>query len=468
MSNEMAPKSINHKDNRNIQTRLDYMLLYRSESKAKIIRTLESWTDTKYAEWYKGIADSKEQHREPPVEDLWITMSYDQFSLFVYGTIQHDTIKQQVDELVALKHIQRRPHPVYPYGPPQYLLNRELVQKELDELEIPPNLFDLAPIFVSPRKKRTPQEKYPQGRGKKPTRDRGSFPPGTGEISHPSNNTTENTDNPSKNEDTGDSAAESTPQPGAVAQPAPDAPYLPDFTTSQGKMASENDAWQAYQQVQPQIAPVCQALASNTPPASEKSEQDSVTPELSTTGVDKRTRQSAKVEPEKPTQATLTGGAPVVSARQAPKEVDISKISLQAHTDYVFQWLEEIKREAKRDQRVGYVKNKTNEGRIKDLITSCWNTDKELTRDNVRKAWRQMWNSKPGNDGFSWKKAGISIDAYCRNYGEEIEKAWEEERRQQEATSRPEPTTPTLAPTTPTVSGLRRWVPPSAQPALAQ
>lgn len=79
------------------------------------------------------------------------------------------------------------------------------------------------------------------------------------------------------------SAAESTPQPGADAQSAPDVPnvpYQPNFKASQGKMASENDAWQAYQQVQPQIASVCQALASNTPPA--KSEQDSVTPELST------------------------------------------------------------------------------------------------------------------------------------------------------------------------------------------
>ena len=202
MSNENAPHIFKHTDDRHVQTRLDYMLIYRSESKAKIVRILETWMDTKYAESFKGTADSKEQKAEPPTEDLWITMSYDQFSLFVYGTIQHDTIKQQVDELVESKHVERRIHPVYPYGPPQYRLNRELVQKALDELEIPGNLFDLLPMFVTPRKKRTPQEKYPHPGGKKQGRDPGKIPPGTGETSYPSNNTTKNTKKHTENEGT--------------------------------------------------------------------------------------------------------------------------------------------------------------------------------------------------------------------------------------------------------------------------
>lgn len=202
MSNENAPRIFKHTDDRHVQTRIDYMLIYRSESKAKLVRVLETWMDTKYAESFKGAADSKDQKTTPPEEDLWITMSYDQFSLYVYGTIKHDTIKQQVDELVASKHVERRVHPVYPYGPPQYRLNRELVQKSLDELVIPANLYDLIGDFVSPKKKHTPPERYPQGGGKKPTRDPGKIPPGTGESSHPSNNLSENTNNHANNEGT--------------------------------------------------------------------------------------------------------------------------------------------------------------------------------------------------------------------------------------------------------------------------
>ena len=187
MSNDSAPGCLHHKDNRNVQTRLDYILLYSSEIKAKIIRVLETWTDHKYAEWYKSTADSKEQEQEPPDEDLWVTMSYDQLTIFIYGTAQHDTIKQYVDELVASGDIQRRPHPDIPYGPPQYLLNLEKVQHGLDTLAIPPNLFDLSPWFLSPRKKHTSLETYPPGRGIYPPRVGVNLPPGTGEITPPSN-----------------------------------------------------------------------------------------------------------------------------------------------------------------------------------------------------------------------------------------------------------------------------------------
>jgi hypothetical protein len=202
MNNESAPEIFNHKDNRHYQTRLDYMLLYRSEGKAKIIRTLESWTNTKYAEWYKAKADSREQKKEPPDENLWVTMSYDEFSLFIYGTIQFETIKKQVDELVVQGHLQRRPHPEYPYGPPQYLLNRAVIQQALDELEIPPDLFDLAPIFIRPRKKHTPPETYPQGGGKNTPRVGGNVPPPKGETSPPSKNSTKNLLESTKNEGT--------------------------------------------------------------------------------------------------------------------------------------------------------------------------------------------------------------------------------------------------------------------------
>src|SRR6266705_744453 len=101
MGNDSIFNCLNHKDNRNIQTRLDYMLLFRNETKAKIIRIMETWTDQKRAEWYKLQKDNKEAHaEEPPEEALWVTMSYEEFSTYAYGTMNHDTIKKNVDELV--------------------------------------------------------------------------------------------------------------------------------------------------------------------------------------------------------------------------------------------------------------------------------------------------------------------------------------------------------------------------------
>ena len=204
MSNELVAECITHKDSRNIQVRLDYMLLYRNETKAKIIRIMETWTNQKRAEWHKLYVESKEQGHElaeePPEEALWVTMSYEEFSIFAYGTMNHDNIKVHVDALVEHEHLKRRPHPAVPYGPPQYLLDTDLLQALLNEQEIP-SLFDDIGKIKPPRKKRTPQVKYPQGGGKNHRGDPGKIPPPWGENTPPSKNTTKNyKDNPKKEE----------------------------------------------------------------------------------------------------------------------------------------------------------------------------------------------------------------------------------------------------------------------------
>ncbi len=205
MSNESIPDCIVHKDSRNIQVRLDYMLLYRNETKAKIIRTMETWTNQKRADWYKLCAESKEPGvefpQEPPEEALWVTMSYEEFSIYAYGTMNHDSIKQNVDALVEHEHLKRRPHPDVPYGPPQYLLDTQLLQAILNDQEMP-SLFDDIGKIRPPRKKRTPQVKYPQGGGKNTLGDGVKIPPPWGENTPPSNNTTKNYRELPNNKDT--------------------------------------------------------------------------------------------------------------------------------------------------------------------------------------------------------------------------------------------------------------------------
>ena len=407
MSNESAPEILTHRDNRNIQVRLDYILLYRSEVKAKLVRILETWTNTKYAEWQKSVADSKEQKSEPPEENLWVTMSYDQFSLFVFGTIQRDTIKQQIDELVASGHIQRRVHPVYPYGSPQYLLNKELVQEGLDNLEIPHNLFDLGSLLVSPRKKRTPQEKYPQGRGINQGRDPGKIPPGTGEVSYPSKNISKNTKNTSKNRDTETPPSEDNDE----ASATPSTPTL------------ENTEYV------PEESPIAEPLGTD---GYEKKE-DASTQQAATKG------QSARVE------------KPAEQPQQPALIVEKKPMTLDAQVDATFQMLDHVRQKATGDPMASYVRSGKAKNQLKDLIKACKGTPNEVNAVNITLAWMAMWNAPRWSDGQSWQDTGkLTIQAFCNNYGEYLDRG-----RQAAAPKPKKPTNPERG-----VSGLKRWVPP--------
>lgn len=144
MSEEFELECLIHKDIQHIQVRNDFLRLYQgNEVKAKIIRILETWTNTKRAEWYKKALDAREQKHPIPDMDLWVTMSYQQFSLFMYGTVKQETIKKNVKELLAVGDITSRPHPEYPYGPPQYHLNTSKIQEGLNKL---PSPYQLDPL----------------------------------------------------------------------------------------------------------------------------------------------------------------------------------------------------------------------------------------------------------------------------------------------------------------------------------
>src|SRR6266700_3872039 len=113
MGDGIISNCIQHKDTRYIQVRCDYLQLYKgNEHKAKIVRILESWTDSKREQWYKVALDKKEQKEAPPEPDFWITMSHRQFQQFMYETASVDTIKSNIAELVSKdKHIERRVNP---------------------------------------------------------------------------------------------------------------------------------------------------------------------------------------------------------------------------------------------------------------------------------------------------------------------------------------------------------------------
>ena len=224
MSEESINGCIQHKDIRHYRTYHDYMLLYKNEHKAKIIRILETWTDTKRAAWYKEACTNKEQGQLAPEPDFWITMSFRQFRNALYETIGVDTIKQTLDELVGKdKHVERRLNPEVPYGPPQYRLNIPVLQKALNKLPVQGVVPDI-PAFEED----TPQGKtYPPGKGTPPpgvsfTPTQGgnvppprgeTYPQGRGENTPPSNNSNKNhgKNHPKGDTSNGDTASADRP-----------------------------------------------------------------------------------------------------------------------------------------------------------------------------------------------------------------------------------------------------------------
>lgn len=111
------------------------------------------------------------------------------------------------------------------------------------------------------------------------------------------------------------------------------------------------------------------------------------------------------------------GGYTQDSARRAP--VDVTTLTIKAHVNYVFKWLDAVRQKAEENPQASYVQNGTAEKLVRDLINATMNTPNELTERNVHIAWMAMWKSPAGRDGFTWGEPGkISIAAFCRNYGE--------------------------------------------------
>lgn len=165
MTEETINGCIRHRDVRHLRLYYDLLDIYHNnEHKAKIIRIMETWTDSKRATWYKSALEQQEQGQLPPEPNFWITMSFQQFRHFMHDTVSVDTIKANLADLVKMKHLRRRVNPDNPYGPPQYLLNYELIQTEIDAYAPPPPFLPEVPTL---EEEQPPQEKAPLPQGGK-------------------------------------------------------------------------------------------------------------------------------------------------------------------------------------------------------------------------------------------------------------------------------------------------------------
>lgn len=127
-------------------------------------------------------------------------------------------------------------------------------------------------------------------------------------------------------------------------------------------------------------------------------------------------------------QATLL--APAKPAELVHVEPELKALSLPAQVDRVFRWLDEIRRECSGDPMASYVANGANKKRVGDLLNACRGTANELNEKRAKAAWRAMWDSPEGKDGFSWQKPGVlTINAFCNNYGDYLERAKDAERK---------------------------------------
>lgn len=185
MSEELAGLCIRHDDIRHIRIYCDYMDIYQNnEHKCKIVRILETWTNSKYAVWLAQAKEAAEKGKPVAPFDGWVTMSYKQFIEYMYGTSKFDAVKSNLSELVEKdKHVERRVNPEDPYGSPQYRLNLVLIQQALDKRNA-----ERTPVVS------TPPGFYTPGGGVRNTPTQGGeIPPPRGEKSPPSNNSNNNT-----------------------------------------------------------------------------------------------------------------------------------------------------------------------------------------------------------------------------------------------------------------------------------
>lgn len=194
-----------HKDIRHIRVYRDLATIYQgNDTKAKIVRILETWINNKRNTWYLEATGKVEDGQPVPESpEFWISMSYRQFQHFLFETVSEETIKTTLNSLIKSNHVKRRIDPVNPYSAPQYTLNIKLIQKAIDKVYDPsssslvPHIPDLngeeghtptQGVKLPPPPKITRGEDYPHPGGK-------VTPSPGGKITPPSNNSTKNTTN---------------------------------------------------------------------------------------------------------------------------------------------------------------------------------------------------------------------------------------------------------------------------------
>lgn len=122
-----------------LMVRLDYMLICETELEAKILRIIEMFVDEERKKLYKDVVNDgpmPEEHEVKISKDLWVSISFRSFMYELYGTVTSETtLKKAIHALTKKQFIATRYQPKSRYDAPEYQMNIDVIQGELDKLQ---------------------------------------------------------------------------------------------------------------------------------------------------------------------------------------------------------------------------------------------------------------------------------------------------------------------------------------------
>ena len=207
--------------------------------------------------------------------------------------------------------------------------------------------------------------------------------------------------------------------------------YLPDLTSTEQDSYSPVPPVSGYEKKEEDEDVRGSDRTGPTPGAEVSASPAPVVPQTRNTTHGGQTRQS--------TATTRQGKGTTGNAQpeQTTLLVEKKPMTLEAQIDAAFQVLEHVKKQAT-GKPFGYVYTGAAKDSLKDLIKACKDTPNEINTANITLAWMAMWDSPRWSNGMSWQDPGkLTIAAFCRNYGEYLDKGRQAQEKPGETTEQP-------------------------------
>jgi hypothetical protein len=139
--------------NQFVWLRKEFMCLCGDALEAMIMRVVEYEIEGDRRAWLRHATELIEQGKPAPEEpEWWISLSHKQIQVRLYDAIKNEkTLRGKLKSLIEDKHfLLMRDNPNNRYGSPQYTINKELIQKKLNDLPPLPGIKEAAQSQSNP------------------------------------------------------------------------------------------------------------------------------------------------------------------------------------------------------------------------------------------------------------------------------------------------------------------------------
>ena len=406
--------------------RLDYRIICGDELEAKIMRIIEMYMDDERRLLYRAMLNDPQQTIDPNAEtevtkDVWVAISHRLFKNDLQDQdMSENTLKRALKSLIKKKFIKVRDTGLKRYEAPKYRIDTDAVQEQLDLLgKLGKTEYQKLMVSkIDGIKNSSHQNETPSDHQKLMVSSQSMV----SKIDGNSRRITDSVED-TVEEDTYSAGEIDTSALGAdVHTPAlsQDEPYQPDLGyASQEEEANDNHSHGTEHRSTPSLpAPRMGAGAGIAHPSQHPATSGAQAGDGQDQGNAPEPARTAPTAVAPAELSTLTVASPQASAKLEPKP-----LTLRAHTDLAFIWLDAVRKEASHDPLASYVANGANKKWVADLIEACQNTANEVNEANVALAWLAMWNAGKWQNGKSWQDPGmLTIKAFCEHYGEYLDR----------------------------------------------